>query len=165
MTVETQMSDVASHQLSILRPVENMDVSRHRLCLFGKPDLGSADVMLSQQFDVDRKRFIDRWGFDILSHELVKPVKVPKKISKASENKENVDASSQDRKKSPGFCDHTHSKCKKNDKENRCPDCSSPKKTLKMMKEKTYAKKGRQAQMTGEFNAPNLCRLFVPFRS
>lgn len=146
MTVDGPTSEGAGLQISALRPIENMMVPRYRLCLFGKPEAEGVDAMLAREFDVDRRRFLERWGYDILTGESIKS----KQIVSSSLRKDKPEGTP---KKSPKFCEHG-SPTKKRDKENRCPDCasSSPRKSMKMMKEKSYVTKGRQAHITGEFS-------------
>lgn len=151
MTVDAPTSGGAGLQLSALRPIENMMAPRYRLCLFGKPQIEEVDAILARQFDADRRRFIERWNFDILTGESIKNSNQQTIVGR-SPRKDVKDKADGTPKKSPKFCEHG-SPTKKKDKENRCPECasSSPRKSLKMMKEKSYVTKGRQAHITGEY--------------
>ncbi|XP_018563747.1 uncharacterized protein LOC108905395 [Anoplophora glabripennis] len=52
---------------------ENLDrfvrANSVKKCLFGAPDRADTKRMLQDQYEVDRKRFIDRFGFDVAEFE------------------------------------------------------------------------------------------------
>lgn len=81
--------------------------SAYRICLFGPPDPADTVKLLREQFESERRRALERWGFDILDTKLVSPAKKRKTSKKkVREDKENTAVSRQrntPRKLTPEF--------------------------------------------------------------
>lgn len=148
--------------MSVLRSVENM--SRYptsRVCLFGKPDATVTCKIISEQFDCDRQRMIERWGFDILSESFCSDTSnaaspEDTKLRKAlSEDKENIDVKvlvknggKTSAPGSPGLSESSNKQSHKNKLDTPSP---RRKKSLKMTCERSHLRKARQSHVTGMF--------------